>query len=137
SGPDTMRLSEHEAMQLAHRSYTKHAAYPFVVGEEHKAHGWKSIYLNLKGCVQIRLPNWHEGPVASVIEAMGMLYTDNLNYTWSFPGGVSLADARVALAPLLKRVTRFMDKQLLVKALRLSGAVAGFLYQQEQLGFAF
>ncbi len=130
-------MTELEAVELARAAYNEHATYPFVVGEEHKQHGWKSIRINYDGRVEIRLPDWHEGVVAKAIGEMGMAYTDELNNYYSFPETVPLADAKRALAPILKRGTRFMCETKLARALSASGGAAGLLCRQEQMSFNF
>lgn len=128
--------SEIEAVMSARQSYQTHARYPYVVGEEHKEQGWRSIHINLDGRVEIRLPDWHEGTVAAVIESMGMGLTDQYNNYWSFAETVDMAEAKAALAPILQRGTRFTDERILAGALRRTGAAAGLRYPQEQLELA-
>lgn len=121
------------AQRLATQAYDINVTYPFVVGEEHREQGWKSIRVNYEGLVQIRLPDWHEGVVADVLVRMGMKLDCDINHFWVFDASVDLKIAKEVLAPILKAKTRLTDEHALAKALEISARQAGLIDSIEQL----
>ena len=122
-----------EAQRIALELHRASSAWPFLVGEEHKEHGWKSIRLNYHGQIEVRLPNWHEGSVAEVLTQMDMHCDNELNQFWVFPEGTALKVAKAALRPILRPNARLVDEAILAAALDRSGRNAGLLCAMGQL----
>lgn len=121
------------AKQFARQRYFTQRALPFLVGEEHKEHGWKTIEVGYSGLVTVRLPRWHEGLVAAVLTEMGMRQECNFNNHWVFDAKVTLVQAKEALAPIIRRSTRFCDEQQLAQALSVSARQAGLIGRIDQM----
>ena len=123
-----------EAQRLAWECYREASAWPFLVGDEYnKDHGWKAIRLNHHRQIEVRLPDWHEGPIAEVLIQMGMYCDNKINQFWVFPEGTALKDAKAALRPILRPNTRLVDEAILAAALDRCGREAGLLCAMEQL----
>lgn len=119
------------AESIAIAAHATQAAYPFVVGAEHREHGWKDIDRDHYGRVSVRLPKWHGGPVAAALEEAGMALVDSHNDRYGFIEAISMDDARKALAPILSKGTRFCDETALASRLRQS--ISLVLLKQSQL----
>lgn len=96
--------------RMATELYEANEKLPFLVGEEHREHGWKSIDTNYRGEIQVRLPKWHNGVVAACLERYGMTNTCTLNNYWCFPESMHDVSKKLAsklLAPIAAPHTRF------------------------------
>jgi len=124
--PDTYQALIEIAQQYANTSFDKNAKYPFLVGDEHKEHGWKSICLDDDNRIRIRLPDWHNYTVANYLHEIGMRLDCPHNNYWVFPeGAIDLKQAKLALAPLLKKGSRLTDETVLLEELKRSVQTVG------------
>lgn len=119
-----------KAQQVAQELYDEHKEYAFMVWQEHaKDGGWKDIH-SFGGEHEIRLPDWHEGKVAAVLEEAGFTQDENAkaNSRWAIPEDrIKAKDLRKAVAPIRKNGTRFADEQQLADELRDSLQNAGLM----------
>ena len=89
-----------------------------MVGEEHRDQGWRSLsrdHLTQKW--KIRLPDWHEGPVAEVLLACRWVCSDSRNNFWLWELDLPISEARQFLAPVLAAGTRLADETELAQSL--------------------
>jgi hypothetical protein len=103
---------------IAQELYDEQASLCYLVGDEHKEFGWKTVQINHDGLVQIRLPQWAGVVVTESLEHMGIELHCPFNCYWVFPAGVSLEQARDALQPLLNPSTRLIDEYSLAMQLK-------------------
>lgn len=115
------------AEQISIGHYEKARELPFLVGDEHKEHGWKKISRNYHGQIEIRLPQWQEGIVAQELESLGIKQSCKLNNYWVFEKDVDWIDAKAVVAPLMAKGTRLSDEQELAGQLKESVIAQGFL----------
>lgn len=115
------------ATDIAIEYYEQAEALPFLVGDEHKEHGWKKLRENYRGELEIRLPDWHEGIVASELESLGVKLGCSANNFWVFEKGTKWDDAKAILAPLMAKGTRLLCERRLVQQLRDSITCQGFI----------
>ncbi len=133
----SMPPSTASALDLARTYHDTQAAYAFAVGDEHRDVGWR-ILRTYDGRIEVRLPSWHAGQVAEVLETMGWDQQGGnaLNDTWGL-AGASLSTVRKALPPILAPGTRFTPEADLAEQLRISARRAGLLDAPVQSTFNF
>ena len=116
--------------RLAQQLYEENEKLPFLVGDEHRDHGWKSICTNYSGEIQVRLPKWHQGVVAACLESYGMTKTCSLNNFWCFPKNMQKVTQKLVaelLAPITAPHTRFSDEAELVRQIDVRAIELGYL----------
>lgn len=105
---------------------------PYLVGRA-DCDMWKELSTNWKNpsCVQIRLPDWHDGSVANALaDIAGLTVDDEINNYWIFPREVPTDVIRRLLAPVLRKGTRLQDQMSLAEEIRRTEAA-------QQLRFMF
>ena len=126
------------AQQLAEAAYAEQTPYAFLVGDEHRDTGWRTLTVHDQR-VEVRLPAWHIGLVAEALAACGLTQdepSDPINHRWGtrrWPPG----PLRRALSPLLTPGTRFTPEEDLARQLRRSARYAGLLDAPAQAAFDF
>lgn len=118
-----------KAQNLAQQMYDKQAGYAFMVWQDQKEAKWKDIS-TFGGEHEIRLPQWHEGKVAAVLEEAGFTQDGHqqANTKWAIPEDrIKVKDLRKALGPIHNNNTRFADEQQLADELRDSLQAAGMM----------
>lgn len=125
--------------RLAQQLYEKNEKLPFLVGDEHRDHGWKSICTNYSGEIQVRLPSWHSGVVAACLESYGMTKTCTINNYWCFPKNMQKVTQKLVaelLAPVAAPHTRFSCEVDLAKQIDAQARRIGYLPNQPLWGGA-
>ncbi len=104
----------------------------YLVGDEHKDMGWKTIEVRHDGHVQIRIPDWASDEIRKALVQIGMTEDCSLNRYWIFPKSVTLKQSSEVLSSLLVAGTRFEDELRLASDLisQLGGTEYGYLQSQ-------
>lgn len=105
SSDDTENIQE-----TARSLYEEQRTLCYLVGDEHKDFGWKTVRVNLDGLVEIRLPQWASQVVKDSLLSIGVTLSCPLNCYWVFPKGVAMPQAKEVMEPLLQPNTRFADE---------------------------
>lgn len=100
----TMNTSEIQS--IAEGLYREQSPLCYLVGDEHKEFGWKTIRVNMDDLVEVRLPQWADQAIKDALSSIGMTMACPSNYYWTFPKGIGLQQAKEALDPLLQTNTR-------------------------------
>lgn len=109
-----LALQGQECVQkMAEGLYREQSYLCYLVGDEHKEFGWKTLRINHLGLVEIRLPTWSTPAIKDALSSLGMKLGNAMNCFWSFPNHVEIDQAREALRPLLQPNTRFEDESQL------------------------
>lgn len=118
--------------EKAEALYRTQAEYAFAVGDEHKENGWKTLSESLFYGIEVRLPYWHSGEVAALIEQYGMEVSCPHNCKWRFPpqSGVTMQQARDLLQPILQPGTRFTDEAVLCAEIDKAAMTGGFRFRK-------
>ncbi len=106
-----------DAITAAHQCYEQESRYPYLVGEEGRDYGWKTIQLDSYSRVRVRTPVWTSVVIEQALQAVGLTLTDSINRYWSFAAGVTLEQGSEVLSPLLAPRTRFVDEAALAERL--------------------
>ena len=121
------------AYEKANALFTENVVYAFLIGDEHKDFGWRTIGENLNGQVQIRLPDWHEGAVAQAIKEIGVTLECKNNNYWVFEPDISVVEAKAVLKPVLEKYSRFISEDILAERIRQSAKITGYDKRENQL----
>ncbi len=113
------QLDEEEASAIAyaHQLYAEQESFPYLVGEEGRDYGWKTIQLDSYSRIRVRTPVWTSVVIEQALQAVGLTLTDSINRYWSFAAGVTLEQGSEVLSPLLAPRTRFVDEAALAERL--------------------
>jgi len=111
--------TEEDAIAIAGELLRASKCLPYLVGEEHRDVGWKSISKNHSTQAwQIRIPCWASESVRNALLALGMVEICVRNQQWAFTDRpMPLDDFKLIIEPLLKSGTRLEDENLLAQAL--------------------
>lgn len=96
--------------ETARSLYEEQRPLCYLVGDEHKEFGWKTVRVNFDGRVEIRLPQWASQVLKDTLLSIGVTLGCPLNCYWVFPNGVAIPQAKEAIKPLLEPNTRFADE---------------------------
>jgi hypothetical protein len=131
----TIEQDEAWARAWARSEYDKAKHYPYVVGAEGKAFGWKDISKNWQtGKLEIRLPAWASESIKAALTALGMEESDSANHRWAFSNpSIGKEAFKELVSPLLKTGTRFMDEEALAAQLRDQLTPGGALVTEQQM----
>jgi hypothetical protein len=127
--------TEEDAKGIAVELFRASQCLPYLVGEEHRDVGWKSISKTPSTQAwQIRIPCWASESVRDVLSALGMVEICVHNRQWAFTNRpMPLDDFKLIIEPLLKPGTRLEDENLLAQALLLKLTSSGALITECQM----
>lgn len=107
-----------EIQLIAESLYREQSPLCYLVGDEHKEFGWKTVRINMDDHVEVRLPQWAGQAIKDALSNIGMIMTCPSNCYWTFPKNIELQQAKEALDPLFQANTRFVDEADLADKLR-------------------
>lgn len=101
--------------QVTIERYQSQCELPFVVGKEHREHGWSDITRWDFGDTprfEVKLPRWHRGYIVRALIEAGAFFTHSVGHpTICFDTQWDLADIRHLIAPILAPETRFATER--------------------------
>lgn len=113
--------------------YDENQKLPFIVGDEHKEHGWKKI--DIEGEFYfIRIPAWTSTQITDLLITVGFELKCPVESKWKFKLKVEKSQIESLLQPLLLPGTRMMNQDELYIKLLHSYDKSLIKFNQSQLG---
>ena len=112
--------------------YKKNQQLCYLVGDEHKEHGWNKIDLR-DGLWVIRIPCWASDEMKSLLTSMSFQLLCPIESTWKLSLQVEKSDIEELLSPLIEPCTRLENQDDLCRKLVISYNRSRIKFNQSQL----